>query len=213
MPSGVYKRKPHKEDCQCCSCKSKRGEYFGKNSPLYGTHHSKEHKQALRKSKSEQGRKNIKEALARPEVITKRIATRRVNGRPWISEEGKRNMREALARPEVKEKYSGKNCNWYRDGSCIDTKYHPNFTSSFKKSIRKRDNYICMICKLTEEQLGHRIRIHHIHYDPMNNCSNLNDFVGLCRSCHAMTTSGDRVYWQKVCEEIIEKNYCLRRVG
>lgn len=39
MPTGIYdckKAKQHFSDCQCASCRAKRGKYSGKNNPMYG---------------------------------------------------------------------------------------------------------------------------------------------------------------------------------
>lgn len=187
-------------NCQCASCRSKRGD-----SPLYGKAVGYEnHKIDCQCCicKAERGELKHKLDCQCCYCKTKRGETK-----------GKNNP---MKRPEVKAKRIGLNCHWYRDGSCCNgslISYHPNFTLGFRSSIRNRDNYVCMICKLGEEHLDYNLSVHHIHYDPMNNCSNPDDFISLCRYCHNLTTSGDRKYWTRVCEGIIEKNYCLRKTG
>ncbi len=76
---GVY---THKVDCQCASCKARRGEYRGQGSPLYGRVFSSEHNIHLQVPKtiprSSEHRKKIgdahrgeKSASKRPEVKAK----------------------------------------------------------------------------------------------------------------------------------------------
>ncbi len=37
----------HKPNCQCASCKSKRGEYKGSSHPMFGKHHTEESRQLI----------------------------------------------------------------------------------------------------------------------------------------------------------------------
>ena len=43
----------HKVNCQCASCKSKRGEYKGKNNPMFGKHHNEETRKIMSKHNSQ----------------------------------------------------------------------------------------------------------------------------------------------------------------
>jgi len=186
-------------------------------------------------------KEKIRITNAKPEVKARRSkASKLINARPEVKAQKSKASIIAQNRPEVKAKHSaslkitnakpevkarrraaapkGKDCHLYVDGSCCSGSligYHSNFTSEFRVIIRKRDNHTCMICKLTQEQVkGRTLSVHHIFYDSEeNDCSNTNDFISLCISCHNKTSHSDRVYWQKVCEEIIEKNYCLEMVG
>ena len=91
---------------------------------------------------------------------------------------------------------------FYRDGSWINgigPDYHANFTEEFRESIRDRDNRVCQICGKLEEQNNQALCVHHIHYDAeTNDCSNSEDFISLCKSCHSVTTVGNREYWQQL---------------
>ena len=45
--AAIGRKSKHKEKCQCMICKSKRGEYNGKNNPFYGKKHTKTTKRKL----------------------------------------------------------------------------------------------------------------------------------------------------------------------
>ena len=59
------------------------------------------------------------------------------------------------------------------------------FINRFKRAIRKRDNYVCIICGIHSEKLNESLCIHHVDYNKKltipQNC------VSLCRSCHSRT--------------------------
>lgn len=58
-----------------------------------------------------------------------------------------------------------------------------------KRNARKRDNYTCQRCGVTEKELGYKMDVHHKipfrlfggDYKTANDLSNL---ISLCRSCH-----------------------------
>lgn len=84
------------------------------------------------------------------------------------------------------------------------------FDSNFKEAVRKRDNYICAICRFPGKD------VHHINYIKdsmaMGNC------ITLCRSCHA-TTNANREYWQTVLGQLVSIRettsviYPLQQIG
>jgi len=148
------------------------------------------------KPMSEQGKANISAAKIGITFTTEQIANRRVA------------QKIALNRPEVKaansanrKKYLKEHPEenpWYVDGSCSNGSspdYHKNFTEEFRESIRDRDNRVCQICGKLEEKNNQALCVHHIHYDLMNDCSNTEDFISLCNSCHSATNS-NREYWE-----------------
>jgi len=67
--------------------------------------------------------------------------------------------------------------------------YPEEFNDKLKEKIRKRDNYQCQLCGITEEEyiivFGERLTVHHIDYNKNNN--NEDNLISLCRSCHART--------------------------
>jgi hypothetical protein len=87
---------------------------------------------------------------------------------------------------------------------------YPNeFNDQLKESIRKRDNYTCQNCSMTEEEhlivMGRVLDIHHIDYNK-NNCDN-NNLITLCNQCNVRANS-NRDYWfayyQKQLQEILK---------
>ena len=80
-----------------------------------------------------------------------------------------------------------------------DAKYDKSlFNDVLKESIRKRDNYECQNCGMTEEEnimvYGEILTIHHIDYDK-NNC-NKNNLISVCHSCNTRANI-NRTYWQE----------------
>lgn len=84
------------------------------------------------------------------------------------------------------------NPNW-KEGASFEP-YPPEFNSTFKDMIRKRDNYICAICKLAGKD------VHHIDYN--KNDTIPENCIVLCRSCHSIT-GGNRKYWQRELSRLI----------
>lgn len=54
-------RKGHKRDCQCCFCKSTRGEYNGKNNPMYNSGKNNPMYGLIGENNPNYGRKNSEE--------------------------------------------------------------------------------------------------------------------------------------------------------
>ena len=87
-----------------------------------------------------------------------------------------------------------KHYNWM--GGISNLPYSFSFNKELKMEIRKRDNYICQICGMTEEEhlivYGDALYIHHKNYDKQN--SNENNLISLCSQCHTRTNY-NRTYW------------------
>ncbi len=86
-----------------------------------------------------------------------------------------------------------KHWNW-QGGMFIDP-YPLDWTDDLKESIRKRDNYVCQLCGIHQDELGERFKkldCHHIDYDKNN--LNPKNLISLCKSCH-MKTNSNRDYW------------------
>jgi len=79
--------------------------------------------------------------------------------------------------------------------------YGLEFDEVLRYEIRKRDNFVCQECWLTEDDLifrekskyNHTLRIHHIDYNKQNN-SKLN-LISLCIKCH-IKTNNNRIHWK-----------------
>lgn len=83
--------------------------------------------------------------------------------------------------------------------------YGKDWNTKLKESIRKRDNYQCRNCNITEEEqlivIGYVLHVHHIDYDKQNN--NINNLITLCFWCHCRSNF-NRDYW---------KNYYLNNAN
>lgn len=93
-------------------------------------------------------------------------------------------------------KFHSGNNHWAWKGGISNNPYSFDFNDRLKEEINKRDNYICQICKITEEEhlivYGQPLCIHHIDYNKLN--SKENNLIALCHSCHTRTNF-NRDYW------------------
>jgi 5-methylcytosine-specific restriction endonuclease McrA len=107
---------------------------------------------------------------------------------------------------EIKNKYSefcksctelGERNHQYIMGKSKEP-YSIEFTEKLKESIRKRDNYECQNCNITEEEhlivYGKVLHVHHIDYNKQN--CNENNLISTCQGCNTRANS-NRNYWQE----------------
>lgn len=84
--------------------------------------------------------------------------------------------------------------NWI-DGRSYEL-YPSYFTESLKESIRKRDNYTCQNCGMTEEEhiliMNWSLTVHHIDYNKKN-CNKIN-LITLCHICN-VRANYNREHW------------------
>jgi len=82
--------------------------------------------------------------------------------------------------------------------------YDQKWNNIFKRIIRKRDNYICMLCRIHQEKINRALDVHHINYDKTltikENC------ISLCQSCH-MKTNVNRNHWIKFFQSLLFERY------
>ena len=132
-------------------------------------------------SKSEEHKKNLRDAQNRPEV--------------------KRRQRDV--------RLGEKHWNWL--GGISFFPYPPEFNDVLKVRIRERDNYICQKCGRTEVEClflwNQNLHVHHIDYDK----ENLPDenLISLCNSCNSEVNT-NREYWTKFFQKIIEETQKVR---
>jgi len=98
---------------------------------------------------------------------------------------------------------SGKNHPNWNNGSSFEP-YSPKFNKKFRKLIRKRDNYICMLCGIHSEKLLRVLDVHHINYDkkltiPQNCCA-------LCHKCN-IEVNKNRRHWTKFFQSLLAEKY------
>jgi len=82
--------------------------------------------------------------------------------------------------------------------------YTLDFNKTFRKAIRERDNYCCMICNTIENKSKRRLVVHHIDYNKLNsfpqNC------ISLCNSCHSKTHI-NRIQWATFFQSLLKEKY------
>ena len=95
-----------------------------------------------------------------------------------------------------------KNGRWI-DGRSYE-KYPSEFNEQLRKKIRKRDNYECQNCDMSQEEhfivYGRDLNIHHIDYN-RNNCNEEN-LLTLCQGCN-LRANFNREHWIIVFKRIL----------
>jgi hypothetical protein len=190
LTSIIKMRKKHTNpNCQCASCKSKRGEMNGKNNP------------------------NFKGGLPKCKICGKELSGKKYK---YCTEHCYEQFK-GKKRPEHSKLMKGKHNSNFKNGKYCFPKYcikckdkitigsktelcsscshfkgkikdrnYINFTAKLKEFIRKRDNNKCKICNKFGKD------IHHIDYDKYN--FNELNLITLCQKCHPKTNH-NRDYW------------------
>ncbi len=96
------------------------------------------------------------------------------------------------------KKVSGENSPNWRGGLSFEPYCH-KFNNQLKKRIRDRDNHTCRLCG--EKENGHKLDVHHIHYDRPN-CDP--DLITLCRKCNARV-NGNRNYFEMLFMNMLKR--------
>ena len=88
---------------------------------------------------------------------------------------------------------------------------YPEIFFELRESIRKRDDYTCQNCGMTEEEhlivVGINLHIHHIDYNKKN-CKEDN-LITLCAQCN-LRANGNRNYWENYYKLKMEKILCSK---
>lgn len=92
--------------------------------------------------------------------------------------------------------------NW--QGGISFEPYSQEFNNKLKEQIRKRDNYICQNCSMTEEEhlivFGKVLTIHHIDYNKMN--STEDNLIAVCNQCNTRANR-NREYWKEYYSKLL----------
>lgn len=87
-----------------------------------------------------------------------------------------------------------KNPNW-KGGKSFEP-YSVEFNKSLKEKIKNRDNYICQLCNIKEQECkekhGRVLAVHHINYNKQDNKTN--NLICLCHFCNA-SVNKNRENW------------------
>ena len=103
------------------------------------------------------------------------------------------------------------NPNW-KGGRSFEP-YSHEFNKELKEQIRKRDNYICQNCSMTEEEhlivVGKELSVHHIDYNK-ENC-NKNNLITTCLWCNSRANH-NRNYWHNYYQEKMGAIKCVSEI-
>lgn len=139
-------------------------------------------------SASNTGRKHTDETRAKMSQSHKGVK------RPEI---GKK-IKEGLDRHYSNQKskmYGKANPNW-RGGKSFEPYCH-KFNEIVKDRVRKRFNYSCALCGVT--QTIYTFPVHHIDYNKLQGCKNREwMLVPLCRVCHGKTSHNRHAWFNKL---------------
>jgi len=96
----------------------------------------------------------------------------------------------------AKDRIEEKSANWI-GGKSFEV-YPKEFNNELKEEIRKRDNYTCRHCGITEEEhiivFGKILTVHHIDYNKQN--CNEDNLITLCGSDNTRANY-NRDYWEQ----------------
>lgn len=139
--------------------------------------------------------KRLKTLEEHPEI--ERNKKRKMNSKEWKNKIGKEQRKKISAtRQGIKLK------DWEKFIS--KEPYDERWNNKFTRLIRKRDNYVCMLCGIHSEKLNEALNVHHINYDKKltvpQNC------ISLCRKCH-MKTNTNRKHWTKFFQSLLTERY------
>src|SRR3990167_7253429 len=120
-------------------------------------------------------------------------STARHNASKYCSPKCSQNASIGTKKPTISGPLSP---NW--NGGSSFAPYPFYFNDGLKEKIRARDNYVCRVCGMQEEEhilvYSASLHVHHIDYVKQN-CG-MNNLVPLCVQCHGRTNY-NREYWQK----------------
>lgn len=149
-------------------------------SPRKGIKLSDETKQKLREA-------NLGKVT--PDLVRKKLSEAGKGKTPWNKGKTYSSPKQSLAMRKEN------NSNW-KGGISFDP-YPEGWVDDLKDSIRKRDNYVCQICGIFQDELigfHKKLHVHHIDYNKKN--LDPNNLIALCNSCH-MKTGFNRNYWKE----------------
>jgi len=115
-------------------------------------------------------------------------------------------LRRGKKRPNHSKRMTGDKNPAYIHGLSSD--YPIEFNKELKLKIRKRDNYTCQKCSITEEEhiivYGKVLCAHHIDYNKKN-CKETN-LTTLCQECN-VRVNYNRDYWKEFFQTLIRRIY------
>jgi len=141
------------------------------------------------------------------EATKEKIRRNRYN--PMLYPENKKKISEKLKGRipknllELNRNKFGVNNPMWNGGSSLRG-YDKKWNRKFRHFIRKRDNFICMVCNKHQEKERKRLSVHHIDYN--KEMSFPENCITLCNSCHNKTNI-NRKEWKIFFKSLLSKKY------
>ena len=183
----------------------------GERHPMYGKHHSEETRAKIStamtdKHQSVETRRKHSEAISgKRHYMYGKHHSIETHAKIRVAKIGKRNPNygkhpsaetcakiSAAKKGQTRPDLSGPNSRFWRGGVSFDP-YPVGWTALLRRTIRKRDNYTCVLCE--EVQIMPRHDVHHINYEKED--LRPENLVTLCADCHRKI-NGDREYWENL---------------
>lgn len=105
----------------------------------------------------------------------------------------------------ISENKRGRRNPSWRGGKSFEP-YDLNFNKTFKKYIRKRDRYVCLLCNLHEEDnlklYKRRLAVHHIDYNRKNSIPQ--NCCALCTRCNGLVNK-NRGEWKIFFQSVLSR--------
>lgn len=98
----------------------------------------------------------------------------------------------------------GKNNSQWKGGK---SPYPNTWTEKFKRQIRKRDAYLCMMCNRHQDEFNRSHDVHHIDGDKMNTTKK--NCITLCARHHTIVEHGGKkhTFWMPKFQKMLSKLY------
>lgn len=120
-----------------------------------------------------------------------RSCSTRINQRKfWSNTKNKKKIIEKRVKNGIFKLH--RNPRWL-NGKSFDP-YPFDWNKNLKDNIRKRDQYTCQLCGLSQKKNKRKLNVHHIDYNKKN-CKEEN-LISLCDRCHTKTNSS-RAFYKK----------------
>lgn len=121
---------------------------------------------------------------------------------PWNKDKTNIYSTELLIQKRIL--FSGENNPKWK-GGIYKNIYPPEFNKTLRKIIRKRDNYLCMLCNNPSPSIR-GLPVHHIDYSPNNNIEF--NCITLCYSCHKkIHLNKDKIDWITLFKRLLNERY------
>lgn len=159
-----------------------------------------------------ESKKKIGDSNSNPSELTRqKMRDAKIGKKPWnigLTKENDVRVKKNGKNSVIGKKINGvrydleNNPNWQGGLSFIP--YTEEFNNKLKRLIRKRDNYVCMLCRIHQEKLSYALSIHHINYNKKlsipQNC------ISLCKKCHSIVNF-NRKKWVQFFQSLLIENY------